>query len=54
MTLEDLALHSLDFWLQSEDLPDPNNRVTLNREGEIVLHYQKNNVEAHTRLIAKM
>ena len=54
MTLEDLARRSLDFWLQSEDLPDPNNRVTLNARGEIVLHYQKNNVEAHDRLIAKL
>ncbi len=44
MTLEDMALHSLDFWLQSEDLPDPENRVTVNREGEIVLHYRMNNV----------
>jgi choline dehydrogenase-like flavoprotein len=54
MTLEDLARRSLDFWLQSEDLPDPNNRVTLNARGEIVLHYRKNNVEAHSRLIAKL
>jgi choline dehydrogenase-like flavoprotein len=54
MTLEEMARHSLDFWLQSEDLPDPNNRVTVNREGGIVLHYKKNNVAAHTRLIAKL
>jgi len=54
MTLEDMARHSLDFWLQSEDLPDPDNRVTLNARGEIVLHYTRNNVEAHDRLIAKL
>lgn len=54
MALEDMALHSLDFWLQSEDLPDPNNRVTINRQGAMVLHYQKNNREAHERLIAKL
>jgi choline dehydrogenase-like flavoprotein len=54
MTYEEMARHSLDFWLQSEDLPDPNNRVTLNREGQIVLHYKKNNTEAHERLIAKL
>src|SRR5574339_1080871 len=34
-TLEMMARHSLDFWLTSEDLPDPNNRVTLNQQGEI-------------------
>src|SRR5438034_41001 len=28
-TLELMAKHSLDFWLTSEDLPDPNNRVTI-------------------------
>ena len=32
-TLDLMAKHSLDFWLTSEDLPDPNNRVTLDREG---------------------
>src|SRR3712207_4503302 len=54
MTYEEMAAHSLDFWLQSEDLPDPNNRVTVNAKGEIVLHYQKNNRAAHERLIAKL
>jgi choline dehydrogenase-like flavoprotein len=53
-TLEFMASHSLDFWLTSEDLPDPNNRVTLNRKGEIVLSYTPNNVEAHERLKAKL
>ena len=28
-----MGKHSLDFWLTSEDLPDPDNRVTLDREG---------------------
>lgn len=49
-TLELMARHSLDFWLTSEDLPDPENRVTLNREGEIVLSYTPNNLEGHVRL----
>ena len=50
-TLELMAAHSLDFWLTSEDLPDPNNRVTLDRDGNIVLTYQPNNEEGHRRLI---
>ncbi len=54
MTYEEMAALSLDFWLQSEDLPDPNNRVMVNAKGEIVLHYQKNNRAAHDRLIAKL
>jgi choline dehydrogenase-like flavoprotein len=53
-TLEFMASHSLDFWLTSEDLPDPNNRVTLNRKGEIVLSYTPNNVEAHERLKGRL
>jgi choline dehydrogenase-like flavoprotein len=53
-TLELMAKHSLDFWLTSEDLPDPDNRVTIDREGGIVLSYKPNNEEGHKRLIAKL
>ena len=53
-TLELMAKHSLDFWLTSEDLPDPNNRVTLNRSGEIVLSYTPNNQKPHEQLTAKL
>lgn len=53
-TLDLMARHSLDFWLTSEDLPDPDNRVTLSRDGAIVLTYTPNNVESHTRLQAKL
>jgi len=54
MTLDFLARHSLDFWLTSEDLPDPSNRVTLDAEGRIVLSYKPNNEESHTRLTRKL
>jgi choline dehydrogenase-like flavoprotein len=54
MSWAEMAAHSLDFWLQSEDLPDPKNRVSVNSKGEIVLEYVKNNREAHERLIAKL
>ena len=53
-TLELMAKHSLDFWLTSEDLPDPNNRVTINRAGEIVLTYTPNNLKAHEQLKAHL
>jgi choline dehydrogenase-like flavoprotein len=53
-TLDAMAKHSLDFWLTSEDLPDPNNRVSLNRDGEIVLTYKANNLRAHEKLIHKL
>jgi choline dehydrogenase-like flavoprotein len=53
-TLDLMAKHSLDFWLTSEDLPDPNNRVTLDTDGGIVLSYKPNNEEGHKRLTAKL
>ncbi len=44
---------------QSHDLPedalgDPNNRVTLDRDGNIVLAYKPNNDAGHKRLIATL
>ena len=53
-TLDLMAKHSLDFWLTSEDLPDPDNRVRLDRDGNIVLSYTPNNVTAHERLRATL
>jgi choline dehydrogenase-like flavoprotein len=53
-TLDLMGKHSLDFWLTSEDLPDPSNRVTIDRNGDIVLSYRPNNEEGHRRLIAKL
>jgi choline dehydrogenase-like flavoprotein len=53
-TLDLMARHSLDFWLTSEDLPRPENRVTLDAEGGIVLSYTPNNEEGHKRLIQKL
>ena len=53
-TLDAMAAHSLDFWLTSEDLPDPENRVRVDREGRIVLEYKPNNEEGHKRLIKKL
>jgi choline dehydrogenase-like flavoprotein len=54
LTLEVMAKHSLDFWLTSEDLPDPDNRVSLDSSGKIVLSYAPNNGEGHQRLIHKL
>ena len=53
-TLELMARHSLDFWLTSEDLPDPENRVKIDSEGKVVLFYKPNNEEAHRQLTAKL
>jgi choline dehydrogenase-like flavoprotein len=53
-TLDLMGKHSLDFWLTSEDLPDPENRVTLDRDGRIVLAYRPNNEEGHKRLTRRL
>jgi choline dehydrogenase-like flavoprotein len=53
-SLDLMARHSLDFWLTSEDLPDPDNRVTLDRQGNIVLSYEPNNLDAHRRLTDRL
>ncbi len=47
---EAIATHSVDWWLTAEDLPDPNNRVTL-RGDSIQLNYTENNTEAYNRLV---
>ncbi len=52
--LTEMATHSVDFWLTTEDLPMADNRVTLNKEGGIGLNYTFNNQEATHRLREKM
>lgn len=54
MALDVLAKHSIDFWLTSEDLPDPENRVLIGSDGTVELHYTPNNLEGHHRLLAKL
>ena len=49
-----LAGHALDFWLTSEDLPNPENRVLLVPEGGIRLHYTPNNLRPHEILTKKL
>jgi choline dehydrogenase-like flavoprotein len=54
MALDVMAEHSVDFWLQTEDLPRPDNRVTLDDKCKIHLALTDTNVEGHKRLIAKL
>lgn len=49
-----MSHHAVGWWLSSEDLPDPENRVTLNSSGNIVLSYKPNNEEGHERLVKKL
>ena len=49
-SLEDVARHAVDFWLSTEDLPSPDNRVTLTEDGDIQISYTASNQEPKQRL----
>ena len=42
-TLERVAKHAVDFWLSTEDLPMPENRVTVDGDGKLTLSYTATN-----------
>jgi choline dehydrogenase-like flavoprotein len=44
----------VDWLAMSEDLPDDENRVTVQRDGRVRLTYRANNVAAHERLVKEM
>jgi choline dehydrogenase-like flavoprotein len=43
----------VDWLVMSEDLPDASNRVTVDAQDRIQLHYRPNNLAAHRRLVAE-
>ena len=45
-----IAERSVDWYVMSEDLPDPESRVTI-RNGQIVLDWKRSNWEAHLHLV---
>jgi choline dehydrogenase-like flavoprotein len=49
-TLADVARHAVDFWLTTEDLPVPTNRVTLAGDGNVRLAYKLTNNDEADRL----
>jgi len=53
-TLERVARHAIDFWLSTEDLPSPDNRVSVDGDGKLTLAYSETNAEAKKRLYAKL
>ena len=53
MPFEQMALHSMDFWLSSEDLPRPENRIFYSGD-RVVLDLTEGNMEAHHRLKKKL
>ena len=54
LALEYVARHAIDFWITTEDLPHPSNRVTVDGLGRIHLAKTYHNLEPHKRLLAKL
>ena len=53
MPFDKMAQHSMDFWLSSEDLPRPENRIYYDG-GRVVLDVTEQGQEAHKRLKKKL
>jgi choline dehydrogenase-like flavoprotein len=53
-SLADTAEHAVDFWLTTEDLPKPENRVTLDGDGNVHLAYTSTNDEEADRLYEEL
>jgi choline dehydrogenase-like flavoprotein len=53
-SLERVARHAIDFWLSTEDLPRPENRVSVDRDGRVTLAYTATNDVPKARLYAKL
>jgi len=53
MPFEEMARHSIDFWLSSEDLPRPENRIRYDGQ-RVVLDQTDSSMEAHQRLKKKL
>jgi choline dehydrogenase-like flavoprotein len=51
--LEWITRRSVDFFVESEDLPLPENRVEVDGAGRIHLHWKPTNVEAHDELVQR-
>jgi choline dehydrogenase-like flavoprotein len=52
--LSDVAERAVDIWLSAEDLPLPENRVSLSQAGDVVLEYTPNNREPLEQLYARV
>jgi choline dehydrogenase-like flavoprotein len=49
-SLAEVAQHAVDFWLTTEDLPQPDNRVTVDESGQVHLAYTSTNDREADRL----
>ena len=53
LTIEEVAKNSIDWWLTTEDLPDPNNQVRVEGDQRIIIDYTESNSEPFERLVER-
>jgi choline dehydrogenase-like flavoprotein len=53
-SLEKIARHAIDFWLSTEDLPMPENRVTVDADGKLTLAYTPTNDKPKAELYKQL
>jgi choline dehydrogenase-like flavoprotein len=53
LTIEEVAKNSIDWWLTTEDLPDPKNQVRVEGDQRIIIDYTENNSEPFDRLVER-
>jgi choline dehydrogenase-like flavoprotein len=53
-SLETVAKHAIDFWLSTEDLPRPENRVSVDRDGKLTLAYTATNEKPKQELYKQL
>jgi choline dehydrogenase-like flavoprotein len=53
-SLAEVAKHAVDFWLTTEDLPTADNRVTVDKDGNVHLAYKATNDREADRLYEEL
>ncbi len=53
-TYPELKAMSIDFWVTAEDLPSPDNRVSIRKDGTIKVEYTRTNYTAFEKLKEKL
>jgi choline dehydrogenase-like flavoprotein len=52
--LDYVTSHSIDIYLTTEDIPDPNNRIVVGSDGRIIVHWTPNNLAPHKELVRRV
>ncbi|MEM8485507.1 MAG: GMC family oxidoreductase [Bacteroidota bacterium] len=52
--LDGIVKRSIDWWMTSEELPDPNNSIQIGKKGRLDVTWRPNNEQAHQVLLAQV